>query len=183
MREAASERDTKMIALFPVKQLEALEIVIQSESHKFPGQVCDIAAINGPSQVVISGDSDLVSHVSAVAKQHLSVRRATQLEVSAPFHCSLMAVAAERVKEELDKCTIKDPSVPWISNVGGKTVQSKDELLPKLIKQTTNRVGWLDCVQTANKEGATEFLEFGPRAVLKGLVEKIVPGAEVLCVS
>ncbi|MEE9330179.1 MAG: ACP S-malonyltransferase [Parvularculaceae bacterium] len=141
------------------------------------GGVCQIANDNSPGQVVISGHSARVEAVMAAAKEG-GAKRALPLPVSAPFHCTLMAPAAEQMAKALENADISPPVVPVIANVTAAPVTDPDAIRKLLIEQVTGRVRWTQSVETMSAAGVSRFVELGAGKVLSGLVKRINKQAE-----
>ncbi len=135
------------------------------------GQVCSPANFNGGNQIVISGHKAAVERAMALAKAQKS--RAIPLKVSAPFHCALMAPAAEKVATALEAVTIGEMRVPVVSNVEATANQDASRVKDLLVRQVTGAVRWQESVELLAREGVTQSIEFGHGAVIKGLVRRI----------
>ncbi len=146
------------------------------------GGVCEIANDNAPGQVVISGDKARVEAVCAGAKD-FGAKIAKLLPVSAPFHSSLMAPAAERMAEALGEASISAPATALIANVTADRVESPDEIRDLLVKQVTGRVRWTESVSKMAGAGCERFVEVGAGKVLSGLVKRISKGAQTMNVG
>ena len=141
--------------------------------------VVEVANLNGPGQVVIAGETEAVDRAIELAKQR-GARRAVRLQVSAPFHCSLMRPAGERLAGALRAISIADPLVPLVNNVDAELMTKREEIAGSLVRQVTSPVRWEDVVRRLVKEGVTLFLELGPGKVLTGLIKRIAPEATAL---
>lgn len=141
--------------------------------------VVEVANLNGPGQVVIAGETKAVDHAIELAKQR-GAKRAVRLQVSAPFHCSLMGPAGKRLAAVLQAIPIADPLVPLGNNAEAELLTSREEIAGSLVRQVTSPVRWEDVVQRLVKEGVTLFLELGPGKVLTGLIKRIAPEATAL---
>ena len=144
--------------------------------------VCEIANDNAPGQVVISGDKARVEAVCAGAKA-FGAKMAKLLPVSAPFHCSLMSPAAERMKEALASAKIVAPVTTLVANVTAKDVANPASIRDLLVKQVTGRVRWTQSVGHMAAEGCDTFIEVGSGKVLSGMVKRIPRDAETLNVG
>ena len=144
--------------------------------------VCSVANDNGGGQVVISGNKAAVERAIAIAQQK-GVKRAILLPVSAPFHCALMAPAAEAMQEALAAVTIKAPVVPLVANVLARPISDPAEIRRRLVEQVTGMVRWRESVAWLGGTGVGLFVEVGAGKVLSGLARRIVDGAEVLAVG
>jgi [acyl-carrier-protein] S-malonyltransferase len=154
-------------------ELPAVEAVCAEAGQ---GQVVDVANVNSPQQIVIAGHRAAVERAVALASGR-GGRKSVMLPVSAPFHCRLMAPAAERLAGELQGLAISDPRIPVARNVDGRLTRTAAEVTPALLGQVASPVRWTDCVQRLAREGATTFVEVGPGRVLTGLLKRIVNGA------
>jgi [acyl-carrier-protein] S-malonyltransferase len=140
------------------------------------GEVCDTANDNGPGQVVVSGHKAAVERAIAIA-QGKGARRAVMLPVSAPFHCALMAPAAEAMREALATVTLRPPAVPVVANVEARPLTDPDAIRDALVRQVTGTVRWRESVASMAGQGVDRFVEVGAGKVLTGLVKRIAPGA------
>jgi [acyl-carrier-protein] S-malonyltransferase len=140
------------------------------------GDVCQAANDNGAGQVVVSGDKAAVERAVELAKAR-GAKRAMLLPVSAPFHCTLMAPAADAMAEALAAVTIRPPVVPLVANVKAAAVTDPAEIARLLVAQVTGTVRWRECVSYMAAHGVTQFYEVGAGKVLSGLVKRIADGA------
>ncbi len=138
--------------------------------------VLEIANDNAPGQVVVSGTKAQVETLAAEAKSH-GAKMAKLLPVSAPFHCSLMAPAADAMAAALEKATVNAPATTLVANITAQPVLTPGDIRSLLVKQVTGRVRWTQSVQYMVGEGADEFVEIGTGKVLAGLVKRIAPDA------
>lgn len=141
--------------------------------------VVEVANLNGPGQVVVAGETQAVEQSIELAKQR-GAKRAVRLQVSAPFHCSLMGPAGERLAAALRAIPIADPLVPLVNNVDAELLTKREEIAGSLVRQVTSPVRWEDVVRRLVKEGVTLFMELGPGKVLTGLVKRIAPEVTAL---
>ncbi|AXK80519.1 [acyl-carrier-protein] S-malonyltransferase [Pseudolabrys taiwanensis] len=140
------------------------------------GQVCQAANDNGGGQVVVSGDKAAVERAVEIAKGK-GAKRAMLLPVSAPFHCALMAPAADVMAEALAKVTVRPPVVPVVANVLVKPIQDPAEIVKALVAQVTGTVRWRESISFMAQAGVKTFYEVGAGKVLSGLVKRIADGA------
>jgi [acyl-carrier-protein] S-malonyltransferase len=140
------------------------------------GEVCDAANDNGGAQVVVSGHKAAVERAVAIAPQK-GAKRAVMLPVSAPFHCALMAPAADAMREALASVEVRAPAVPLIANVEARPVTDPDAIRSGLVRQVTGTVRWRESVAYMAGEGVDSFFEVGAGKVLTGLVRRIAAGA------
>ena len=124
------------------------------------GQVCEIANDNDPSQVVISGHVEAIGRAIALVKDH-GMKRGVKLPVSAPFHCSLMQPAADRMAEALSEVAPGNMALPIYTNVTAQRVGKPLEERELLIRQVTGRVRWRESVLAMSESGVEQFVEIG----------------------
>ena len=136
------------------------------------------ANFNCPGQVVISGEIEAVE-AACVALKEAGARRALRLPVGGAFHSPLMAPAAEELKAAILKTEFRKPFCPIYQNVSAKAEKEPEVIRENLLKQLTAPVRWTQSVQNMIADGASEFYEFGPGDVLKGLIRKINPDVQV----
>jgi [acyl-carrier-protein] S-malonyltransferase len=136
------------------------------------GDVVDVANINSVGQTVVAGHKAAVERAVALAG-----KKSVLLPVSAPFHSSLMAPAAERLAGELAAVAVSDPTFPVVRNVDAGVTRTAADVKPFLLRQVGSPVRWTECVQRLSAEGATAFVEVGPGRVLTGLLRRILDGA------
>lgn len=136
------------------------------------GEVCEMANDNGGGQIVVSGSAGAVARAMALAGGR-GAKRAVALPVSAPFHCSLMAPAAERMREALAEADIRPPAVPLVANVLARPVTEPDEIRRRLVEQVTGQVRWRESVEFMAGEGVDTLIEVGSGKVLAGLARRI----------
>jgi [acyl-carrier-protein] S-malonyltransferase len=142
----------------------------------------DIANINAPGQIVISGELAKVEAAVGVAKEY-EIRRATMLNVAGAYHSRLMQSAYEKLGAALEHVSIQPPRFPVISNVTGMEVTTPIEIRRTLQDQVTGTVRWLDCMQRLVELGCDFFIELGPGGVLAGLLRRSRKDMGVISVS
>jgi [acyl-carrier-protein] S-malonyltransferase len=142
------------------------------------GDVLAPANLNGGGQVVVSGHGRAVDRlVAAAAGRRI---RAQRLAVSAPFHCALMAPAAEGLARHLDGVTFHEPALPVVTSVEARAVRGAADVRELLVRQVTAPVRWEDTVQALVALAPTVAVETGPGRVLAGLMKRIVPTLPVV---
>ena len=146
------------------------------------GEVVEAVNFNAPSQVVIAGHKAAVERAAAAAKRN-GAKRALMLPVSAPFHCSLLRPAAERLAAHLASIRIQQPQIPVINNVDATRVADAAAIRDALSRQACSPVRWVECVRAMAQAGATRVIECGPGKVLAALTKRIVPELESLAVT
>ncbi|HWI47792.1 MAG TPA: ACP S-malonyltransferase [Rummeliibacillus sp.] len=158
---------------------EALKQVTDEVSAT--GEVVQLANLNCPGQIVISGTAKGVEEASVKAKE-AGAKRAIPLVVSGPFHSELMRPAANKLQTMLEKIEMHDADVPVIANVNAQPVTSKEDIPNLLVEQLYSPVLWEDSVRTLLAEGVDVFIECGPGKVLSGLVKKVDRKVKTFCV-
>lgn len=175
MQEAVPAGRGAMAALIGV-DIEAAQKAIDGT----PGEgACEIANDNAPGQVVISGHKERVEAVCNSAKA-FGIKMAKLLPVSAPFHSSLMAPAADKMRGALGKAAIKSPSTPLVANVTARETTSPSEIRDLLVKQVTGRVRWTESVSYMADRGCDTFIEVGSGKVLAGLIKRIAKDVKTI---
>jgi [acyl-carrier-protein] S-malonyltransferase len=142
----------------------------------------DVANINAPGQIVISGELAKVEAAVGVAKEY-GIRRATMLNVAGAYHSRLMESAYERLGAVLQHVPMQPPSFPVISNVTGDEVRTPVEIRRTLQGQVTGTVRWADCMERLAALGCDFFVELGPGGVLAGLLRRTLKGVDVTSVT
>lgn len=145
------------------------------------GDLVQLANLNCPGQIVISGTKEGVEKASALAKEN-GAKRAIPLVVSGPFHSELMREAAVKLQQEIDLVEISKPNIPIISNVHADVLEDVDSIKAEMIEQVYSPVQWEGDVRKMLDLGVTTFIECGPGKVLSGLVRKIDRKVKTYCV-
>ncbi len=143
---------------------------------------CQIANDNGGGQLVISGEKAAVEKAAALATER-GAKRAIMLSVSAPFHSSLMAPAADAMRDALAKVKINKPAMPVISNFTATPTSDPDEIARRLVAQVTGQVRWRETVEWFSANGVTTLYEIGSGKVLTGLARRISKDVAVVAVN
>jgi len=173
MQEAVPEGRGAMAAVLGLAAKEVAEACEWAASES--GRVVAPANYNGPAQTVISGDASAVEAACNRARQN-GARRAVPLEVSAPFHCSLMRPAAEKLALELARVPFGAPSVPIVTNVEAQPCDDPARFAGLLEQQVTAPVRFTEMVEWLVGQGVARALEVGPGRVLSGLVARVSRG-------
>ncbi len=181
MQQAVPPGEGGMAALLGVEVEQAQEIcaaaaVLRVEGRPEARQVIEVANDNGGGQVVISGALSAVARAIELAKER-GIRRAMLLPVSAPFHCSLMAPAADAMRDALGEAEIAAPSLPLVANVTAAKVSGPEQIRELLVRQVTSTVRWRESVLAMTAMGVDSFVELGAGKVLSGLCRRIAPDA------
>jgi [acyl-carrier-protein] S-malonyltransferase len=146
------------------------------------GEVCAAANDNDPGQVVVSGHKAAVERAVNLAKE-AGAKRAVLLPVSAPFHCNLMAPAAEAMADALGRVTIKAPVVPVVANVRAEAISDPETIRTLLVEQITGAVRWRESVNWMIGQGVDDFWEVGAGKALIGMVRRIERSATTRAVG
>ena len=168
MQEAVPVGDGAMAALLGLEPHAVLSVCERAAE----GQVVSPANINSPGQIVIAGHREAVERAVIHAKE-AGAKRAILLQVSAPFHCSLLLPAEERLSADIDRCSIGDLRFPLVTNVDAGVIRTGAEARSALKRQVSRPVRWQESVQRLLDEGVRTFVEVGPGKVLLGLIRSI----------
>ena len=168
MQEAVPVGTGAMAAMLGLDLPAALALCEQAAQ----GQVVSPANLNSPGQIVIAGDREAVERAVNLSKD-FGAKRAILLQVSAPFHCSLMKPAEDRLSVDLDNTTFSDLQVPLVTNVDAVLIHSGAEARSALKRQVSRPVRWQETIQCLLNEGVRTFVEVGPGKVLLGLIRAI----------
>ena len=168
MQEAVPVGDGAMAALLGLNFDAAKEIADEAAQ----GDVCDVGNDNAPGQVVLSGATSAIERAVEIAKEK-GARRAVPLPVSAPFHCSMLAPAADVMEKALDETEIAAPSPVLVANVTASSVQDPPIIRRQLVEQVTGMVRWHESVLYMKEQGVDTLIELGAGNVLTGLARRI----------
>lgn len=172
MQQAVPVGQGSMAAILGLSFEDVQAIAVKASSDAGDEQICEAANDNSEGQVVISGHVAAVKTAVALASER-GARKAVQLPVSAPFHCTLMAPAAAKMAEALAATEIKSPCVPVIANVTAQAETDPTKIRQLLTDQITGMVRWRESVIWMKDNGVTEMAEVGAGKVLSGLVRRI----------
>lgn len=165
MQAAAEAAPSGMVALIGPDEAAAQKLCDACAE----GEVLQVANLNSPGQVVVSGAKAACERAVAKAKEH-GIRRAIPLPVAGAFHSALMAPAAERLKAALAATPFRAPRVPVYSNVTARPVTTAAEIPDLLVRQLTSPVRWAASVEAMGAAGIGEFWELGPKKTLGGMI-------------
>ena len=168
MQQAVPVGEGAMAALLGL-DMETARVVADEAAQ---GEICTAANDNAPGQVVISGAREAVERAIIIAKEH-GAKRGVLLPVSAPFHCALMAPAAEIMADALANVRMEAPKVPLIANITAGVVVSAPEIRRLLVEQVTGMVRWRESVEYMKSDGVERLVEVGSGKVLSGLARRI----------
>ena len=178
MQEAVPVGEGAMAAVIGLD----LEAVREIAARAAGDGVCVVANDNAPDQAVVSGNADAVKRAVEIASEQ-GARRTIMLPVSAPFHCALMAPAAEAMAEALAEVELKVPVVPLIANVTAEPVEDPETIRELLVEQVTAMVRWRESVVYLKNSDVDTLVELGAGKVLTGLARRIDPELTAVSVS
>jgi len=174
MDDAARRYPGKMAAVLDLSFDQVRDLCLKTGA--------EIANINAPGQIVISGKKDFVDQAKDLCIQ-AGAKRVIELEVSGGFHSSLMFEASARLREFLENLPFSEPSTPVVSNYTARPQYKITQIRENLTCQMYKSVRWEDSMRFLLSEGVGKFFEFGPGKVLKGLMRRIDPAVEVVSVE
>lgn len=173
MQEAVPAGVGAMAAILKLPEGKLQQVLDQAAQ----GEVVSAANLNSPDQVVIAGHAKAVGRAMELAKA-AGAKRAIALQVSAPFHCSLMRPAQQRLQPDLQAVSFRDLRFPLINNWQARAVTAVDDAREGLYQQIPNPVRWTDSIREMARQGIRRFIEVGPGNVLLGLCRNIDPTLE-----
>ena len=165
MQNSVKNIETRMVAVIGL-ELEIIEDLLKKIKEK--DFLCEIANDNCPGQIILSGFKKSIDKFSEILKLS-GARSIIDLQVSAPFHCSLMKPAADVMFKSFHNVSIEKPKIKFINNVSAEFVDEPDEIKKKLIEQVYNRVRWRESILKVSKSNIDTILEIGSGKVLTGL--------------
>ncbi len=175
MQAACEASDGAMAAMIGAEENVVRDLAAEAD--------VDVANLNSPGQVVVSGESAKIALAIALAKEH-GIRRAVQLNVAGAYHSRLMQPAYERLGEVLTATALNAPQFTVVCNVDAIPVSTPDQIRDSLREQVTGSVRWTESIDyLLDKQGVELFIELGPGAVLAGLVNRIRKGTPVVSIS
>lgn len=174
MEEEAAKKPGEMLSLIGLDLNVVKDICIKTRT--------EVANINCPGQIVISGGIKEIADAERLATEH-QAKRTVILEVSGAFHSSFMKGASLKLAKELEKIKIDKPKMPVVSNVTAQPTVNPVEIKDNLIKQIVSSVLWEDSIKFMLSGGIKQFFEFGPGKVLKGLMRRIDSSVEVISIE
>lgn len=179
MQKAVPQGEGTMAAILGL-EMEAVEAIAAEASAN--GDVCEVANDNSPGQIVISGSREGVEKAIALATER-GAKRALELNVSAPFHCSLMQPAAEAMQAALAATLINAPLVALVANVTATATSDPEAIRAQLVEQVTGRVRWRESISYMKQQGVGRMIEIGEGKVLSGLIKRIEKDVETLAIG
>ncbi|MGD6942206.1 ACP S-malonyltransferase [Cytobacillus gottheilii] len=179
MEEAVPNGEGAMAAVLGLDREKLAEVTAEISAM---GNAVQLANLNCPGQIVISGSKKGIE-LAAVKAKEAGAKRVLPLEVSGPFHSSLMKPAAEKFKSVIDGIAVKEALIPVLANVNAKAMTSPEDIKINLVEQLYSPVLWEDSVREMIALGVDTFIEIGPGKVLSGLVKKIDRSVKTYAVS
>ncbi|RKY43276.1 MAG: malonyl CoA-acyl carrier protein transacylase [Candidatus Makaraimicrobium thalassicum] len=174
MEEASQKQPGKMASIMGLELDKVEELCM--------GLGCQVANLNCPGQVVISGHAGRVELAADLAKNQ-GARRVIMLKVGGAFHSDLMTPAKEKLEAVLSGMEVREPVIDFISNINAEVTKDPAKIKSNLMDQLDNRTLWEASVRKAASLGVTDYLEIGPGSVLKGLLKKIDPTLTVISIA
>jgi len=169
MQSAVPVGSGGMAAILGLDDDAVLGVCAQAQQD---GGVVEAVNFNAPAQVVIAGDKDAVARACELAKV-AGAKRALMLPVSAPFHSSLLAPAAETLAQALENVTVQTPAIALINNVDVASPTDPAAIRDALVRQAWHPVRWVEVIRAMKAQGVTHVVECGPGKVLQGLTRRI----------
>ncbi|MGC8829865.1 MAG: ACP S-malonyltransferase [Verrucomicrobiia bacterium] len=174
MQEACDRTSGAMVAVIGMEPRVVNEVCMECD--------VDIANLNCPGQIVISGEKEKIQKACEVLKSR-GAKRILPLQVAGAYHSRLMESARPLLASAIDKIMLFDPSVTVVSNVTAMPYVEKSQIRDTLVQQLTSTVRWEDCIRYLLNSGFTRFIELGPGTVLSGFMKRIEPSATILNVA
>jgi [acyl-carrier-protein] S-malonyltransferase len=176
MQDAVPVGLGSMVAVLGMKTDEIIDLL---KTEKLNNGVCEIANDNANGQIIVSGNKEDVELFQKILKEKKI--KSIPLKVSAPFHCSLMKPAAEKMEQKINKTNFNDPSIKIVNNVTANPERNSDEIKKLLVKQIFSTVKWRQSILKMSEDGVKNFVEIGPGKVLTGMVKRTIK--DVNCFS
>jgi [acyl-carrier-protein] S-malonyltransferase len=164
-----------MAAVLGLEKEEVEEVCTEASSDGF---VVSPANFNAPGQTVISGNKEAVEKAASMSRSR-GAKRVVLLEISAPFHCALMAPAAEKLGQVLDKIKFSEFKIPLVANLDARINIDPAKIKDLLIDQVMSPVRWCESIRSLYEMGVRKFFEIGPGNVLSGLIKRTVSDVTV----
>ena len=178
MQRAIPNGEGAMAALLGLTMDDIKKIVAQATQS----QVCEIANDNSPGQVVVSGHREAIERAIEISKSY-GAKRSILLNVSAPFHCSLMQPAQDQMEIAFQAIDVKNPSIPILDNVSTQVIRKGEDLKSLLIQQVTGQVRWRESIENMAELGVMTAIEVGAGKILTGLSKRIAPALEAFALN
>ena len=177
MQEAVPVGQGSMIAILGQK-INEVKVLIENFEKK---HVCEIANDNADGQVIVSGDKNSINKFQLILKEKKI--KFIPLKVSAPFHCSLMKSAAEKMREKINAINFKIPEFEIINNVTAEPIKDPKQIKTLLIEQIYSTVRWRESLQKMQAYGVKNYIEIGPGKALIGMVKRTLKGINCFSIN
>ncbi len=178
MQEAVPVGEGSMIAVLGTDLIKIKELLKNFKSEK---GVCEIANDNADGQIILSGNKNEIGNFKDVLKENNI--KSIPLKVSAPFHCSLMKPAAERMKEKINAVDFSSPVKNIVSNVTANQTDDPKKIKDLLVEQIYSTVRWRESIINMSREGVKNYVEIGPGKVLTGMVKRTIKNSNCFSIN
>ena len=178
MQEAVPVGEGSMIAVLG-SQISQINLLLNERKNN--SGICEIANDNATGQIIMSGDKASVSQFQIILKEKKI--KSIPLKVSAPFHCSLMRTAAEKMKDKINEVVFTTPKFKIIANVNAKPYENTAKIKELLINQIYSSVKWRETLLNMSNNGVKNFVEIGPGKVLSGMVKRTIKNANCFSIN
>ena len=179
MQEAVPVGQGSMIAVLGIEEKE-LNNLLKSQKNEING-ICEIANDNAEGQIILSGQKESISNFQKILKEKKI--KAIPLRVSAPFHCSLMKSAAEKMKDKINNISFIEPIIPIINNVTANEEKNPKIIQKLLIQQIYSTVKWRESLIYMEKSKVKNFIEIGPGKALTGMVKRTIKNVNCFSIN
>jgi len=177
MQEAVPVGKGAMLAVLGLELEEIKNFILQLKQKG----VCEIANDNANGQIIVSGEIELINNLNDILKQNK--KKSILLPVSAPFHCSLMKSAAEKMKGKINSVNFKNSNLEIITNVTALPENQSEKIKDLLVRQIYSKVRWRESILYMKSKDIDEFIEIGPGKVLSGLVKRITKNSKSISIN
>jgi len=143
--------------------------------------ICEIANDNSQGQIIVSGNIEAINELKKILKENK--KKTILLPVSAPFHCSLMKSAAEKMKEKIGSTNFKRPDYEIVTNVTSTPTNNPEQIKKLLVDQIYSKVRWRETMLFMSEKNINTFIEIGPGKVLTGLTKRILPNSNSFSIN
>jgi [acyl-carrier-protein] S-malonyltransferase len=177
MQEAVPVGQGSMLAVLGTKMKDVNNYISELKNKN----VCEVANDNAEGQIIVSGNTEAVEELKDILKKNK--KKSILLPVSAPFHCSLMNPAANKMKEKIDNTNFRQPDFEIISNVTSLPTNNPENIKNLLVQQICSKVRWRESMLLINNKKVDDFIEIGPGKVLTGLIKRILPNSNSFSIN
>ena len=177
MQEAVPAGKGSMLAILG-SDLDEINNYILQVKHK---GICEIANDNSQGQIIVSGNIEAINELKKILKENK--KKTVLLPVSAPFHCSLMKPAANKMKEKINSINFKKPDYEIVTNVTSTPTNNPGQIKKLLVEQISSKVRWRESMLFMSEKKINTFIEIGPGKVLTGLTKRILPSSNTFSIN